>query len=371
MLLQTSSAQTSYCINWKVAAELPTLGGAEKALGVAGPLAGVHNGVLLIGGGANFPDSLPWLGGKKRYYREVYVFDRSGSGMGFLKSCTLPVATAYGASTSTPQGVVYAGGESENGFSNRVWLVKWNAAKQDIVVKSLPPLPVAVTNASITSDGNMVYVAGGESPDSVSAQFFRLDLKAAGSGWQALPSLPHAVSHAVLVVQGKDNVKTIYLIGGRKKTKRGISELYASVYAYDVLKKQWQEKAALPYALSAGTGVAANADHILLFGGDKGETFHKTEVLIAAINAEQDEAKKTELNAQKTQTQATHPGFSHDVLQYDIYSNEWKIIDTIPFEVPVTTTAVKWGRCIFMPSGEVRAGVRTPQILEATVNPCP
>jgi len=37
-------------------------------MGVAGPLAGVDRGMLLVGGGCNFPDSMPWAGGKKKYY---------------------------------------------------------------------------------------------------------------------------------------------------------------------------------------------------------------------------------------------------------------------------------------------------------------
>lgn len=361
---------TSNHMDWAVAAALPPQPGAAEALGVAGALAGVHNGVLLIGGGANFPDGMPRLGGKKKYHNEVYVFDKSGSGMGFLKTCVLPFPTAYGASTSTPQGVVYAGGENEDGISKKVLLVQWDDAAKNIVVKSLPPLPVAVTNASITSDANTVYIAGGEMKDSVSTQFLSFDLNNRDAGWQQLSPLPKPVSHAVLVMQSNGHLKNMYLIGGRKKNTNGISDLYASVYEFDLKKNRWSEKRSLPYALSAGTGVAAGSNCILLFGGDKGETFHKTETLIAAINEERHEAKKTELNQQKTALQINHPGFSNDVLQYNTTMDEWKVVDTLPFAVPVTTTAVKWNSCVLIPSGEIKAGVRTPQILMGKLKTC-
>lgn len=359
---------TAIRMDWKIAVAMPPQPGAEKTLGVAGPLAGVHNGVLLVGGGANFPDSMPWLGGKKKYHNEVYVFGKNGSGMGFLKSCVLPFNTAYGASTSTPQGVVYAGGENEEGISNKVLLVKWNDATKNIIVTELPPLPVAVTDASVTSNGNVIYVAGGEMKDSVSAQFLTLDLKDNATGWKTLPSLPKPVSHAVMVMQSNSNGNNIYLIGGRKKNVNGISDLYASVYEFDLKKNQWNEKNSLPYALSAGTGVAIGSKQILLFGGDKGETFHKTETLIVAINAENDEVKKAKLNQQKINMQAGHPGFSNAVLQYHITTDEWKVIDTIPFSVPVTTTAVTWNKCVLIPSGEIKAGVRSLEILAGTLN---
>lgn len=42
-----------------------------------------------------------------------------------------------------------------------------------------------------------------------------------------------------------------------------------------------------------------NANNIILFGGDKGIVFNKTEKLIAAINAEKDPVKKQELIQKK------------------------------------------------------------------------
>ncbi|MEI9806629.1 MAG: hypothetical protein WDO16_01410 [Bacteroidota bacterium] len=49
-----------------------------------------------------------------------------------------------------------------------------------------------------------------------------------------------------------------------------------------------------------------------------------------------------------------HPGFSKDVYLYNTITDVWTNSGKIPFETPVTTTAVKWGKDIFIPSGEVR-----------------
>ena len=179
-----------------------------------------------------------------------------------------------------------------------------------------------------------------------------------------MPSIPKPLSHAVFVVQDNGKNPALYLLGGRKKNTSGISDLYSSVFEFDLVKQQWNEKRPLPYNLCAGTGIANGASCILMLGGDKGETFHKAETMIAAINAEKDETKKQELILEKNKVQSSHPGFSNEVLQYNTLTEEWAVYDSIPFDTPVTTTAVRWGNDVIIPSGEVRAGVRSPAILK-------
>ncbi|MGV3589105.1 MAG: Kelch repeat-containing protein [Adhaeribacter sp.] len=353
-------------INWKVAAELPALTGQSKALGLAGPVVGVHHQVLVVAGGANFPDKMPWLGGAKKYYEDIYVFEKEAKGNTIKpnpKLFRLPNPVAYGASCSTSSGIICAGGENDKGITNQVLLIQWDTATKKIAVRNLPDLPIAVTNAAITAINNKVYVGGGEMADGVSNHFYSLNLNHTAAGWKQLPSLPKPISHAIMVMQSSSDHKYIYMIGGRKKNSNGISDLNDSVYRYDLKSSQWQPKQSLPYALSAGTGMATGTGEILLFGGDKGETFHKTEQLLAAIAAEKDHAKKQQLNQQKATLQAAHPGFSKEVLQYNALTDTWKKLGTIPFEVPVTTTAVNWADGVLIPSGEIKAGVRTPQLL--------
>ncbi len=332
---------------------------------MAGPVTGVHNDVLIIGGGANFPDSMPWRGGKKKYYDEIYIYREYRKSLVLQEEVAkLPSAIAYTANCSTPQGIVYAGGENELGITNKVFLVQWDEAKKTVSSNELPELPLPLTNASAVYADNAIYLAGGETNTAVSSSFFKLDMKNVNAGWQALPDLPKPVSHTVMVaLEGKSGNISIYLVGGRRRNGDGISDLYNTVFSFDTKKGIWEEKQSLPYKLSAGTGVAQGRKNILIFGGDKGETFHKTEKLIAAISAETNETKKSELIRQKNDLQSSHPGFSHDVLLYDIAKDEWKKLGDIPFDSPVTTTALIWNKKVLIPSGEIKAGVRTPQIL--------
>ena len=357
--------QPVHFFQWKIAGSLPDLKDSRPALGVAGPVAGMHDQKLIVAGGANFPDSMPWAGGKKKYYDEVYVFNRTDDSVLILATARLPFPVAYSAICSTARGIFSAGGENENGLLKKTFLITWDAVGEKIVVNNLPDLPVAVTNANAACSGNVVYVAGGETTDGVSNQLLSLDLNFPATGWKSLPAVPVNVSHAAFVVQSNGKDSLLYLVGGRKKTPGGISELYRSVYSFDPKRGKWSAKKSLPWALSAGTGIAHGKQKIFLFGGDKGKVFHQAEKLIVAAGAEQDEKKKQHQNLQRIKVQSQHPGFDRTILQYNSITDEWSPAGCVPFDVPVTTVAILSGEDIIIPSGEIKAGIRTPRILMA------
>ncbi len=365
----SAQERSVHSIKWTIAAKLPASAGYKKSLGLAGAIIGTTNDVLIVGGGSNFPGAMPWQGGTKRYYDEVFIYALRGDKMSLVKQRSkLSAPLAYAACCSGPQGIVYAGGENENGISKKVFLIQWNKKRSAIDIKGLPDLPEATTNAVATLVNDLVFIAGGETHSGATNAFYCLDLKNMDQGWKQLPSLPYAVSHSVLIGSIKNNQVSVYLFGGRKKNPRGISEFYTTSLQFNTSKNHWEKKAPLPYGLSAGTGIMAEEGKILLFGGDRGETFHKVEEKLVAINEEKNEARKQELMREKNELQATHPGFSREVLLYDTDSDTWKIAGTIKADPPVTTIAVKWRNNVLIPAGEIKAGVRTPNILWGKLN---
>ncbi|MGZ5255586.1 MAG: kelch repeat-containing protein, partial [Flavitalea sp.] len=224
------------------------------SIGVAGPVTGFHNNIFFVGGGANFPKAMPWMGGMKKYHSNLKVFLPKNDGVLInAGEFELPEATAYGANASTEYGIVYAGGENENGISNKVLLIQWDVTAKKPEIKSLPDLPVAVTNASMVNEGRYIFLAGGETSKSASDLFLCLDMENLPAGWKKMSSVPRPVSHAVFVKLQNDKEVHLYLIGGRKKNENGISDFYSSVYAFDLKSKKWKQKESLSYALSAGT----------------------------------------------------------------------------------------------------------------------
>jgi N-acetylneuraminic acid mutarotase len=355
-------------IDWNIVGNVPASPGQPSPLGFAGAVIGVHERMLLVGGGANFPDSMPWMGGMKKYYDKIYAYTKDSEKLvRHEKVFKLSMNLAYAACCSTSHGIFYGGGENENGLSNKASLLQWDPKTQTILFESLPDLPVAVTNAAATVHGNVVYFAGGETTTGASTLFFSLDLNNSSTGWTTLPDVPKPVSHFVFIAQFNGNDTSIYLAGGRKKKLKGISDFYASLLEFDLKGMKWKEKKPLPYPLCAGTGVAAGSNHILLFGGDRGETFQKIETIIGAIDSETNDSIKQKLIETKSKLQASHPGFSREVLLYNTMTNEWTTIGNIPFDAPVTTTAVKREDVVLIPTGEIRAGVRTPKILSGKI----
>lgn len=357
-MAQNAPIQT---INWEGAAHLPRNLATSKYKGLAGAISGTSNGVLVVAGGNNFPELMPWLGGKKVYYNDVFIYKNDpDKSLTLLKErFKLPYNLAYAAVCSTGKGIIAVGGENEQGLSKRGLLLTW--LKEEGILKTtfLPELPFAVTNAALTSVGNIIYLAGGEDEHGAIDQLLSLNLNRLNDGWTVQVKLPQPVSHTVLVSNGTN---MLYLVGGRKRNEGSTSTLYQTVDAFHIPSHSWISKRPLPDALSAASGIFYEGQ-ILLFSGDQGKTFNQTEGLIAAISQEANPEKKEKLNQQKVRLQNAHPGFSRQVLVYDILSDEWKSLKTKLPVGPVTTNAVRMGEEVILAGGEIKAGVRTDEIL--------
>jgi len=359
-------AQETSIVDWKVAVQLPVLNGKPNP-GLAGPVAGIHQDIMLIAGGANFPDGLPWEGGQKKYHTAIYLYGLS-TGQPILLSSVdhLSKPLAYSASCNTIQGIVTAGGENANGYSTDAFLFALDAQTKVLNIQQLPSLPVATSNAVAISYGQLVYLLGGETASGTVDACWILNLNNPAAGWKSIQPLPAPRAYASAVVTGMPDNPQIVLLGGRRKTPSGISEISAFVFAYSLNKGNWTELKSLPYPISAGTALALENDEIILFGGDRAETFTRVEQKLAAI-ATADERIKASLISQKNQLLSNHPGFSKAVLAYNPLTGICKAIGEIPFPSPVTTTALIYQDTIILPTGEIRAGVRTPTLLTATI----
>ena len=344
---------------WQQAASLPPARKGEHPVGLAGAVSGLLNDRLLVGGGANFPDTLPWMGGHKKYHDNVYEYAKRGGRVRFTGlRFTLPEPIAYAACCTTPGGIVYAGGENEQGISRKAWLLS-----QDPVARfhPLPDLPIAVSGASATAVNGRVYLAGGETASGSLSQFLVLDVSDPQKGWQSLSPLPVALSYGLLL----NDDSCLYLAGGRFKSAGKLTEFYKALYRYSPERDQWSFVQELPAKMAAGTGIGCGKKGLLLIGGDPGETFNRVESLLLAIAAETDAGKKQQLVQQKNELQAAHPGFSREAWFYDLPAQRFNKAGTLPYPSPVTTIALRWGSSVVIPGGEIRAGIRSAHILTA------
>jgi N-acetylneuraminic acid mutarotase len=365
-------AQKQLTLHWQLAGQLPseTVGDertAQEHKGVAGAVIGWHNNMLMVAGGANFPEALPWEGGKKKYHNQIHLFEKKENQ--FVSLATqdkLSIPVAYAANCITKYGIAAVGGENETGLLADAFLFKLATEGKAVLIEKLPSLPVPTTSASAVAVDDFIFVIGGETVKGTTAECWKLDLTNLVAGWKKIKALPTALSFAYAGVYEVENNSRIVVLGGRNKTASGTSTFSKAVFSYLPTSDVWIEKISLPYTISAGTSVSLAYEGILLFGGDRGETFSKVEKLLIAI-AKAEGKEKEDLVQQKNQLQINHPGFSKDVLLYHPVSEEVKTIGTIPYPTPVTTTALLLNDYIVLPSGEIRAGVRTPHILMAEI----
>ncbi|MFM1776140.1 MAG: hypothetical protein RJA53_1750 [Bacteroidota bacterium] len=359
------SAQDVYPspITWKDAGVLPASAKGKSNFGLSGVVAGVLNQQIIIAGGNNFPEGLPWEGGVKKYYDQVFVYDVKGDTVFMADSSVrLPSKVAYAAVAQLNDGIFYAGGENEKGPLTNVYLIQKNS-KNGVVIISWPDLPEALTNAVAVVTSNAVYVLGGATKNGVSDKVWAIYLNDINAGWKYVSTMPQPTAFAAAVfAQGQ-----VYIMGGRKKGTDGISEIYNQVFAWNIANNSWSKKAPLPYVVSAATAVTL-PDQILFIGGDKGVVFHEVEMLASKIAATSDLSVKNNLTEIKNNLQQTHPGFSKDILAYNLTTNTWRSFAQLTVAAPVTTYAFIFNHKIILPAGEVKPGVRTPLIQLGIIN---
>ena len=342
-------------ILWQQPTKLPA-DGTQANLGVAGGLVGLLNGQLLIAGGANFPDGLPWDGGKKTYQSRAYLYHIEADQLILNKEFSLAEEIAYSANYSDGTFLYSAAGENKDGASDQVFRFSLDA-QNELHRDTLAPLPLPLTNAGLVVIAEQLFLVGGENADTVSDKVYVLNIQE--KAWKTFLTLPYPISNAVVVSNNKDR---FYIAGGRKRNLNAKSDMYNELFEVDLQNKTISTIGKLPLALAAGTGVYMH-DQVILFGGDDARTFHQVEEAIAKINNTEDPVQKDSLIVAKNSLQANHPGFGQQVIAFDIKAKQWRDLEKINGQSPVTTTAVLSDDLILIPSGEIRAGVRTDQIL--------
>ena len=361
-------------IQWNCLPAIPAEQPSSPLTGLAGAVIGVDNNKLIVAGGSDFPGKKPWEGGKKAYYNQLYTLAlNEGGAQGEWKQqqTCLPWPVAYCASTSMEMGIVYAGGENENGLTDQVFLLHWDTIQAKVLIRELPHLPGKRTNLAMVGIGKKLYAAGGENEQHAFADLLLLDLGATNPQWQQLASMPKALSHSVAIRQQNGKEDCIYIIGGRARTDSGISQLSGSLFCYHPHVNRWEQLPDIQVGVvkmnvSAAAAVPFGKEYILIAGSDDGVLFHQLETLNLALAHPRDGVHYQLLLEKKMDILLHHPGFNKSAYLYHIPTGNWVKCGELPYAA-VTTTAVKWKHQIFIPCGEIRPGKRTFNVLSGTI----
>jgi N-acetylneuraminic acid mutarotase len=366
-LFQTKNRQVKLNFQWEHSLYIPPAQDKSTQPGLAGAIVGVASNNLIIAGGSNFEDAPPWKGGKKLYHNEIYILQETAhEGYKWITHKSfLPFHLAYSGNVSIPGGIVCIGGEDENGPLDHTFIL--SIKDQTPSINRLPKLPYVVSNPGTAAIENTVFVVGGLNKDRALSSFSCINLSDPNPSWELLPDLPVALSHAVVVAQWNNSEQCIYVIGGRAK-KRDLTEFFSGVWKYTPSLRRWmlvgqiQTEGHGAIKLSAGTGVALGHHQIVVFGGDKGIIYNQTERAIARIDASKTEDERQRLIRDKISLLENHPGFYNEILVFNTESGSFNSGGIIPGNVQVTTTAVSWKNKVFIPGGEIKPGIRTPEM---------
>lgn len=340
-LIGTSQATQLHAeVDWQSLPDLP------DPRGVAGPFVGVHNDALIVAGGANF--ARPVWDSPKAWHDTIYVLVKTPSGPTWKSGGTLPRKIAYGASVSTPDGVLCIGGNDSQATFQSVFMLRWNAANQTVETVDMPELPHPLAYAQAAVSRNTVYLACGQTAsdiDSATNHLYSLDLSQDQPTWQHVGDIPgpkRAFHLTVAQHNGFDDC--IYVISGRG-AEDGTIRFLKDVWEFNTRTQTFRQRAAVPRCVMAAAAIDVGQSHIWVTGGDDGSLFDQTDLL-----------------------KDDHPGFIREMLAYHTITDTWSTVGSTPSN-QVTTTAVWWNDSIVIASGEVRPRVRTPAIWSVTPKP--
>ncbi|MEA1886783.1 MAG: kelch repeat-containing protein [Bacteroidota bacterium] len=346
----------------------------ESHPGLAGIITGVIDSTVIIAGGSNFKDGLPWNGGIKYYYDDIYLLgtDCKGTIIRWEKSpVKLPASIAYSASVTVNNRMLCMGGENVDGVQNSCCSIEREG--NGIILGQEPGIPVGVSSPGAAVIGAKVYLAGGIYEDGfASNRFFLLDLSTEQKEWKEIASLPYPVSHAIVVSQWDGSEECVFLIGGRNNSG-DITEFFSDIWKYSPSGDKWIKAGTIgndkkSIGLSAGTGLAFGDNGILIFGGDDGILYNKTEQYNLALKSSENITEKKRIQEFKISHLDNHPGFNRDIYYYDTVTRELAVVGKIPGKAQVTTQAIWHRGKIVIPMGEIRPGIRTPVVMSCMVD---
>jgi N-acetylneuraminate epimerase len=329
ILLFASASLSAFAGEWK---HLPSLPDAE---GFAGAFAGVSNGALLVAGGTNFPGKKPWDGGAKVWYDTVFALESPNAKWKVIGK--LPRPLGYGASVTYDQGVICAGGSDADRHYDNVFRLDWSHGK--LKTTSLPSLPMPIAHCCGAMVGDVFYVAGGlEKPDSIatSNRVWRLNRGSKSARWTEINTWPG--SRRMLAVAAGFR-GAFWLMGGVDLSLggNGLAQRHylKDAFRYDPLLG-WKRIADLPHPVVAAPSPAPFDENcIYLLGGDDG--------------------------SQIASPPDKHRGFGKTALRYEPMGDKW--VDAGAIAAPrATLPSVFWKNSWVLPGGEVRPGIRSPEV---------
>ncbi|HEY1066595.1 MAG TPA: hypothetical protein VGE52_10815 [Pirellulales bacterium] len=203
---------------------------------------------------------------------------------------------------------------------------------------SLPSLPAPRANCAGALVGHLLYLSGGqERPDGPACNTtWRLDLASQAPAWERLTDCPGEPRMLAVAASCDD---AFWIVGGvaldRSAQGKFTRRYLRDAYRFDS-RAGWRRVADLPHPIAAAPSPApADAVGFHILGGDDG--------------------------SQSSALPHEHRGFSSRRMSYSLKAEQWQVVDDVAAP-RVTVPCVQWKNEWIIPSGEIRPGVRSPEV---------
>ena len=373
LLALTSCTETQKEQSMKIDITTLTTQGLEGDLqkGVSAAYAALIDDNLLVAGGCNFPDKLGFEGGKKVFYDEILLFNKTQNQWQTIGK--LPEAAAYGVSVAIPDGYLWIGGQTATNSLANCYKVQYSKEKA-LTLNSFPALPEPLDNFSGASVGSKVFVAGGNASGKASNKVFYINT-ATDKEWKQLPDFPgDARVQPVLAAIEKDNDTLLYVLGGffgGDATKT--PAMGEKVLAFSLKQQQWHEVALQEnpnkeiFSLTGATALAIDNRYIACFGGVNHSLFINTITDLyylgkdTSLTDEQRKQKNYDYMSHYMTQPIAYYKFNQECYLFDTHTKQWLVLNTQPDFARAGATLVGTPSEFYLIQGELKPGVRSPK----------
>ena len=325
--------------------------------GVSACYCGVINGYLYIAGGCNFPDKPVAEGGKKRFYKAIYAakLNAEGNRLEWKTVGQMPQPAAYGVSVTYENSLIFVGGNNETGGLTTA--IRLRPTATGMQQEALPSLPHALDNMAGAVVGHILYVVGGNCEGVATQKVWSLDLKnTAKEGWKEELSIPGIARVQPIAAALAGDLLGVW--GGfAPKTDSKAAQLAMNGASYNAGCGTWT---ALPVPTDAlgeevftggSTAIATPQKGVVVVGGVNKDVF------LAAIN---------KLPEGYLLHEPEWYRFNSRVLCYR--DGAWTQLLQHPSVARAGCALAYWDGWVYVVGGELKPGIRTPEIVRFRVD---
>lgn len=357
LLRAGEKASASQKIVWEHAGDLPAQKGSKVNIGTAGLLSGYSNGYIVFGGGANFPDGSPAVGGPKVQYPDIYIMKDYNGQLRTVNHTALPYEIGYGTSITTDEGIYYVGGSPVEAEANNIILLKVDK-NGNLTTKKIGELPFTYSDGVAVKKGNKLYIGAGKQDGKATNKFWEFDLSTGKT--KELAAVPGEDTRTQVVAQVLNGYVCVF--------SGGDAVAYTDGYRYDTAKNTWTKIADVSVggqkiSLLGANSVKLNENEMLVIGGFNKEVYDNAVATMAELK---DDALQNFKNGYFSADSHTF-NWNKKVLVYNVQSNEWRSIGEVPFDAPCGEGLVLNGSKIYSANGEIKPGTRSNRTYSGTL----